>query len=52
MLYEVITFYTAQQMNVRGTWAVHSSKRVAGPESLSGRDRLVEALNTLGFKLK
>jgi len=45
-------FYTAQQMNVRGTWAVHSSKRVAGPQSLSGRDRLVEALNTLGFKLK
>jgi hypothetical protein len=39
-------------MNVRGTWAVHSAKRIAGPESLSGRDRLVEALHALGFKLK
>lgn len=45
-------FYDEQKMNVHGTWAVHSAKRVAGPESLSGRDRLVEALHTLGFKLK
>jgi len=45
-------FYTRQQMDVRGTWAVHSAKRVAGPESLSGRDRLVEALHALGFPLK
>lgn len=45
-------FYEAQKMDVRGTWAVHSAKRVAGPESLSGRDRLVEALNHRGFPLK
>ena len=45
-------FYDEQKMNVRGTWAVHSAKRIAGPESLSGRDRLVEALHALGFKLK
>ena len=44
-------FYDAQKMNVHGSWAVHSAKRVAGPESLSGRDRLVEALHALGFKL-
>ncbi|MBL8447275.1 MAG: nitroreductase family protein [Zoogloeaceae bacterium] len=45
-------FYTAQGMNVRGTWSVHSAKRISGPESLSGRDRLVEALNNLGFVLR
>ncbi len=45
-------FYDSQNMNVRGSWSVHSSKRVAGPESLSGRDRLVEALRNLGFALK
>jgi nitroreductase len=45
-------FYTSQNMNVRGTWAVHSSKRIAGPQTLSGRDRLVEALRARGFALK
>jgi nitroreductase len=45
-------FYEEQQMNVRGSWTVHSAKRVAGPETLSGRDRLLEALNGLGFALK
>ncbi len=45
-------FYSAQQMNVRGTWAVHSTKRVAGPQTLSGRDRLVDALKARGFQLK
>ncbi|MFU2487385.1 nitroreductase family protein [Thauera sp. WH-1] len=45
-------FYDEQKMNVHGTWAVHSAKRIAGPESLSGRDRLAEALHTLGFRLK
>jgi nitroreductase len=45
-------FYDAQGMKVHGTWAVHSSKRVAGPESLSGRDRLVQALHALGFPLR
>jgi hypothetical protein len=45
-------FYTSQQMNVPGDWSEHSSKRVATPESLSGRDRLREALNNLGFRLR
>ena len=45
-------FYESQQMNVNGTWAVHSAKRIAGPETLTGRDRLVEALRNLGFELK
>jgi hypothetical protein len=39
-------------MNVPGDWVEHSAKRVSGPESLSGRDRLVEALDNLGFELK
>lgn len=46
------SFYEDQKMNVHGTWAAHSAKRIAGPESLSGRDRLVDALHALGFKLK
>lgn len=45
-------FYTRQKMNVHGTWAVHSAKRIAGPETLSGRDRLLEALHNRGFVLK
>lgn len=45
-------FYEDQKMNVHGTWAVHSAKRIAGPETLSGRDRLVEALRGMGFALK
>ncbi len=45
-------FYEAQKMDVKGSWTIHSSKRIAGPESLSGRDRLVDALKALGFSLK
>ncbi len=45
-------FYAAQNMNVHGTWAVHSAKRIADAQSLTGRDRLNEALHNLGFKLK
>lgn len=45
-------FYEEQQMQVRGDWVRHSARRVAGPESLSGRDRLREALGNLGFELK
>jgi nitroreductase len=44
-------FYNSQQMNVPGDWAEHSLKRVATAESLSGRDRLREALKNLGFLL-
>lgn len=42
-------FYKVQEMQVRGTWAEHSSRRVAGPESLSGRDKLMHALRRMGF---
>ena len=45
-------FYAEQQMAVKGSWARHSARRVSGPESLSGRDRLVEALHNRGFELK
>ena len=45
-------FYQEQRINVKGSWAIHSAKRVAGPESLSGRDKLREALQQLGFLLQ
>lgn len=45
-------FYTAQQMNVSGDWSEHSANRVATPESLTGRDRLRDALKNLGFQLR
>lgn len=45
-------FYAEQQMNIPGDWSEHSAKRVATPGSLSGRDRLREALNNLGFQLR
>jgi nitroreductase len=44
-------FYTEQQMNIPGDWVEHSVKRIATTEALSGRDRLREALNALGFPL-
>ncbi|MBD2102794.1 NADPH-dependent oxidoreductase [Leptolyngbya sp. FACHB-261] len=45
-------FYQQQQMEVPGNWAQHSAKRVAGPDSLSGRDRLHQVLKNLGFELR
>ncbi|MFQ3612457.1 MAG: NADPH-dependent oxidoreductase [Cyanobacteriota bacterium] len=44
-------FYRAQDMKVDGDWTEHSLRRVAGPESLSGRSQLRQALHHLGFKL-
>ena len=44
-------FYTEQRMRVDGDWAQHSARRVSGPQSLSGRHTLREALQTLGFDL-
>lgn len=44
-------FYTEQRMQVAGDWAHHSARRVAGPQSLSGRHILREVLQTLGFDL-
>jgi len=45
-------FYETQQINVRGTWANHSAKRVAGPEALSGREVWRAVLQERGFELK
>lgn len=45
-------FYRDQQMRVNGDWAQHSARRVAGPQSLSGRDTIREALRQLGFDLR
>ncbi|MBW4585478.1 NADPH-dependent oxidoreductase [Aetokthonos hydrillicola Thurmond2011] len=45
-------FYAEQQMNITGDWSEHSAKRVAFAQSLSGRDRLSEALKNLGFQLR
>ena len=45
-------FYESQKMNVPGTWANHSAKRVAGPETLSGRDIWWQVLQERGFELK
>lgn len=34
---------------VKTTWTVHSARRVAGPESLSGRHVLLQVLRRMGF---
>lgn len=46
------SFYSEQQMEVPGDWSEHSAKRVANAAALSGRDRLRERLNSLGFPLR
>ncbi|CAL1238909.1 NADPH-dependent oxidoreductase [Candidatus Methylocalor cossyra] len=45
-------FYAEQDMHTAGVWSEHSARRVSGPEQLSGRARLREALNALGFALR
>ena len=45
-------FYERQKMDVHGDWSLHSAKRVAGPESLSGRDVLRQILEERGFGMK
>jgi nitroreductase len=45
-------FYDSQKMNVPGDWSEHSAKRIAFAESLSGRDKLRQVLNNLGFELR
>lgn len=45
-------FYERQKMDVHGDWSHHSAKRVAGPESLSGRDVLGQILEQRGFGMK
>lgn len=46
-------FYESQKMSADGgSWSKHSAKRVAGPESLSGRDILRQILEARGFGMK
>ena len=45
-------FYESQKMNIEGDWSKHSAKRVAGPESLMGRETLREILEERGFGMK
>lgn len=45
-------FYKAQGMKNNGPWDLHSLNRIRGREALTGRHRLVEALNNLGFQLR
>ena len=45
-------FYERQKMDVHGDWSQHSAKRVAGPEALSGRDKLRQILEQRGFGMK
>jgi nitroreductase len=42
-------FYAREKMGVKGDWTRHSAKRAAGPESLSGRHLLMQALRRMGF---
>jgi nitroreductase len=42
-------FYLREKMDVKGNWSSHSARRVAGPESLSGRHVLMQALRRMGF---
>lgn len=45
-------FYERQKMEAHGDWSQQSAKRVAGPESLSGRDVLGQILQERGFGMK
>ncbi|WP_342360514.1 NADPH-dependent oxidoreductase [Terrarubrum flagellatum] len=50
--YEVaLDAFNKRERNGQPLWGLRSSARVAGPESLSGRDRLKFALRQLGFPL-
>lgn len=42
-------FYAREKMDVKGDWTRHSARRVSGPESLSGRHLLMQALRRMGF---
>lgn len=44
-------FYRSQGMPA-SVWSEHSVRRVATPEALHGRERLVEVLKSLGFALR
>lgn len=44
-------FYSGQRMR-RDRWSVHSGRRVSGPETLSGRDKLKAIVRKMGFLLE
>jgi hypothetical protein len=44
-------FYRRQRMPA-SVWSEHSVRRVATPEALHGRERLVAVLKSLGFALR
>ncbi|MCZ8108343.1 MAG: NADPH-dependent oxidoreductase [Burkholderiales bacterium] len=47
-----ITAFQAEQAIAQVPWSQQALARVAGPQSLSGRDRLKDALVALGFPLR
>jgi hypothetical protein len=42
-------FNARERVNTTTRWSVHSARRVSGPESLSGRHVLMQALRRMGF---
>lgn len=42
-------FNARERTGMTAPWTIHSARRVAGPEALSGRDRLLAALRRMGF---
>ncbi len=49
---EVIRRFQRSQSMKEVDWSRQASERVAGPGSLSGRDRLVQAIRALGYELE
>lgn len=49
---DILQQFQASQNLPQQPWSVQSVERLKGPESLSGRDRLTQALTNLGFGLK
>lgn len=45
-------FYADENMRGNHDWAQRSSRRVSGPQALSGRDTIRESLHRLGFELR
>ncbi len=45
----MLAFNRRENPNTTTRWTVHSARRVAGPESLSGRHVLMQALRRMGF---
>lgn len=43
------SFNARENPNTKTPWTVHSSRRVSGPESLSGRHMLMQVLQRMGF---